>query len=170
MKVNHQLGIKTWICGAPGWLSQLSVWLQLRSWSHSSCVRAPHRALCSSSEPGAASDSVSPSLSAPPPLMPCLSLCLKNKWTLKKRSWIAKSRHIYTHWQMKFFVIYFVNNKCQWGILNLISSHHFTNLLPWVTIPTSNDRLAHIHIHDIDPSILLHHKSCKVYVFTLISI
>ena len=31
-----------------------------------------------------ASDSVSPCLSAPPPLMPCLSFSLKNKYTLKK--------------------------------------------------------------------------------------
>ena len=31
-----------------------------------------------------ASDSVSPSLSAPPLFMLCLSVCLKNKWTLKK--------------------------------------------------------------------------------------
>ena len=32
--------------GAPGWLSQLSLRLQLRSWSHSSWVWAPHQALC----------------------------------------------------------------------------------------------------------------------------
>ena len=32
--------------GAPGWLSQLSVRLQLRSWSYGSWVRAPPRALC----------------------------------------------------------------------------------------------------------------------------
>ena len=32
--------------GAPGWLSRLSVWLWLRSWSHSLWVRAPHWALC----------------------------------------------------------------------------------------------------------------------------
>ena len=70
--------------GAPGWLSRLSVRLQLRSWSHSLWVRAPRRALCWqlrawSLEP--ASDSVSPSLSAPPLLAFCLSqsLSLKNK-------------------------------------------------------------------------------------------
>ena len=45
----------------------------------------PHVGLCAdSSEPGAASDSVSPSLSAPPP--PSLSLSLKNKQTLKKEN------------------------------------------------------------------------------------
>ena len=32
--------------GVPGWLSWLSVWLRLRSWSHSLWVRAPHQALC----------------------------------------------------------------------------------------------------------------------------
>ena len=32
--------------GAPGWLSRLSNELRLRSWSHGSGVRAPHRALC----------------------------------------------------------------------------------------------------------------------------
>ena len=31
---------------APGWLSQLSIRLQLRSWSHGSWVRAPHQAHC----------------------------------------------------------------------------------------------------------------------------
>ena len=33
------------VYGVPGWLSQLSVWLQLRSWSHSLWVPASHRAL-----------------------------------------------------------------------------------------------------------------------------
>ena len=32
--------------GVPGWLSQLSIRFQLRSWSHGSWVQAPHRALC----------------------------------------------------------------------------------------------------------------------------
>ena len=31
---------------APGWLSRLSIWLRLRSLSHSSWVQTPHRALC----------------------------------------------------------------------------------------------------------------------------
>ena len=55
-----------WISGVPGWLSRLSVRLQLRSWSHGLWFE-PHFRLCAdSSEP--ASDSVPPSLSAPPPL------------------------------------------------------------------------------------------------------
>ena len=40
------IGWKSFIRGAPGWLSQLSSRLQLRSWSHSLRVRAPRRALC----------------------------------------------------------------------------------------------------------------------------
>ena len=32
--------------GVPGWLSQLSIWLWHRTWSHSSCVRAWRLALC----------------------------------------------------------------------------------------------------------------------------
>ena len=55
--------------GVPGWLSQLSVWVRLRSWYHGSWVRAPRQALCW--QP--ASDSVSPSLSLP------LPYTLKNK-------------------------------------------------------------------------------------------
>ena len=35
-----------YISGASEWLSQLSVWLPLRSWSHGLWVRAPRRALC----------------------------------------------------------------------------------------------------------------------------
>ena len=37
---------KMLIQGAPGWLSRLGIWLQLRSWSHSSWARAPCWALC----------------------------------------------------------------------------------------------------------------------------
>ena len=54
--------------GAPGWLSRLSVRLQLRSWSHGLWVQALHQALCwllaQSLEP--ASDSVSFSLCPSP--------------------------------------------------------------------------------------------------------
>ena len=38
--------IRTQNSGVPGWLSQLSVQLWLRSWSHSSWVQAPRQALC----------------------------------------------------------------------------------------------------------------------------
>ena len=38
--------IKSWMLGAPGWLSRLSIQLQFRSCSRGSWVRAPRRALC----------------------------------------------------------------------------------------------------------------------------
>ena len=57
--------------GAPGWLSQLSVWLWLRSWSHGLWVKALHWALCWQLSLESASDSVSLSLCSSP-----LSLCL----------------------------------------------------------------------------------------------
>ena len=41
-----QFYYQTYISGAPGWLSRLSVQLQFRSWSRGLCVRAPHQALC----------------------------------------------------------------------------------------------------------------------------
>ena len=74
----------------PGWLSRLSVWLRLKSWSHGLWVQAPHRALywqfrawnlllilC-----------LPLSLFPSPDCAPCLSLSLslKNKLTLKKRT------------------------------------------------------------------------------------
>ena len=65
---------------APGWLSQLSIWLQLRSWSRTPWVQTPYQALCWQLR---ASDSVSPSLSAPHPL----TLCLSQKWiNVKKKN------------------------------------------------------------------------------------
>ena len=60
---------------APGWLNRLNVQLRLRSWSHGLWVWAPHLGsvlTARSLEP--ASDSVSPSLSAPPLLTLYLSL------------------------------------------------------------------------------------------------
>ena len=66
-EVNEKIylnNIKAQWMGAPGWLSQLSFWLQLRSWSHGLWVQAPHQALCGQPEP--AWDCLSPSLSAPP--------------------------------------------------------------------------------------------------------
>ena len=71
--------LRNFFIGAPGWLCQLSNRLQFRSWSRGPWVQAPHRALCwqlrAWTEP--ASDSVSPSLSAPLPFMLCLSLSQK---------------------------------------------------------------------------------------------
>ena len=44
--ISYRLLKKYFHSGARGWLSWLSVWLRLRSWSHGSWVKAPHRALC----------------------------------------------------------------------------------------------------------------------------
>ena len=64
--------------GVPRWLSRLSIRLQLTiSQFMGSSPASGSVPTAQSLEP--ASDSVSPSLSAPPPLMLCLSLSLKNK-------------------------------------------------------------------------------------------
>ena len=60
--------------GAPGWLSQLSIRLWLRSLSHGAWVQAPRQALLES-----ASDSVSPSLSLPLPCLLSVSQSLSQK-------------------------------------------------------------------------------------------
>ena len=63
---------------APGWLSQLRVQLQLRSWPRGSWVPARHQLCADSSEPGACVGFCVPlTLSAPPLLVLCL--CLQNK-------------------------------------------------------------------------------------------
>ena len=64
--------------GAPGYLSQLSTGLQLRSWSHSSWIWAPHQAMCWTAqrlEP--TSDSASPSLCPSLTRILCLSFSQK---------------------------------------------------------------------------------------------
>ena len=71
--------------GALGWLSWLSVWLRLRS-CHLVREFEPRLGLCvDNSEPGGCSDSVSPSLSAPPPFMCVLSLSLSFSLSLKNK-------------------------------------------------------------------------------------
>ena len=69
--------IKKQTTGAPGWRSRLSVRLQP---GHDLALHEfePRVGLwADGSEPGACSDSVSPSLSDPPPFMLCLSLSQK---------------------------------------------------------------------------------------------
>ena len=68
------MGSKEHVFGAPGWLSQLGVQLLVSAQVVISWFREfePHIGLCAGrSEP--AWDSLSPSLSAPPPLMRSLS-------------------------------------------------------------------------------------------------
>ena len=59
------------------WLSQLSVWLWLRSWSHSSWIPVPHRALCWHLRAWSLLWVLSPSLCPSP--AHALSLSFKNK-------------------------------------------------------------------------------------------
>ena len=65
--------------GAPGWLSRLGVWLRLRSWSHSSWVRAPSRALCWQLRAWSLLQILCLPLSLPLPCSCSVSLCPKNK-------------------------------------------------------------------------------------------
>ena len=62
--------------GAAGCLSWLSIQLRLRSWSHGSWVWAPRQALCWQLRARNLLQILSPSLSAPPLFMLCLSLSL----------------------------------------------------------------------------------------------
>ena len=68
---------KMWYIGARGWLSWLSVRLQVRSWSHSSWVQAQHQALCWQLGTWSLFPILSPSLSASNLLVFCL--CLSQK-------------------------------------------------------------------------------------------
>ena len=71
--------LKLKILGAPGWLSQLGVWLWLRSWSHGLWVRAPRRALCWRLRAWSLLPILCLPLSLPLPCSCSVSLCLKNK-------------------------------------------------------------------------------------------
>ena len=84
--------------GAPGWLSQLSVWLRLRSWSPCLWVRAPRRALWWQLRAWSLFQILCLILSLPlPHLFPvflCLSRINKCKRKLKKnchRLWVWSS-------------------------------------------------------------------------------
>ena len=78
--------------GVPGWLSRLSVRLQLRSWYHSSWVRALHRALCSQLRAWSLLQilCLPSSLSLPGSLSHSLSLCL-SKINKHRGAWVAQS-------------------------------------------------------------------------------
>ena len=71
--------LRMWHLGAPGWLSQLSIQLRFRSWSHGSWVRAPGRALHWQPRAWSLHWILCLPLSALPLLVLCLSLSLKNK-------------------------------------------------------------------------------------------
>ena len=101
--------------GAPGWLSRLSIRLQLRSWSQfvSSSPALGSVWTAQSLEP--ASDSVSSSLSAPPPLTLCLSLLQKEININKKLAFFFKP--------LKSTAMPFTS--CQWPIEMLRNSRLF---------------------------------------------
>ena len=72
--------IQAWV--VPGWLSQLGVWLRLRSRAHSLWVQAPHWTLCCWLRAWSLLWILCPhphSHSAPLPLTLCFFLCFKNK-------------------------------------------------------------------------------------------
>ena len=72
--------LRMWHLGAPGWLSQLSIQLRFRSWSHSLRVQTQIELCADSSEPGACFEfCVSLSLYFVLCLSLFLSLSLKNK-------------------------------------------------------------------------------------------
>ena len=73
--------------GAPGWLSQLSVRLQLRSWSHSPWGWAPRRALCWQLRAWSLLRMLCLPLSLSLPCSCSVSLCLKNKNKNIKTPW-----------------------------------------------------------------------------------
>ena len=71
--------------GAPGWLSQLSVPLQLRSWSCSLWVRALHQALCWQLRAWSLLLVLCLPLSLSLPCSCSVSLCLKHKINIFKK-------------------------------------------------------------------------------------
>ena len=74
--------------GEPGWLSLLSTWLWLGSWSHGPWAWAPRQALCWQLGAWSLLRILCLHLSLCPSPAHALSLCLKNKQTLKKRLWV----------------------------------------------------------------------------------
>ena len=71
------------ILGAPVWLSRLNIKHRLRSRSHGRWVRAPRRGLCWQLGAWSLLQILCLPLSLPLPHSCSVSLCLRNKWTLK---------------------------------------------------------------------------------------
>ena len=100
----------------PEWLSQLSVWLRLRSWSHGSWVQAPRQVLCWQLRAWSLLQVLCLLLSAPPLLTLCLSCCLKNKQTFKK---IKKNTCLQGRRKGKWLYI-----QSWWGCRDIFQSDH----------------------------------------------
>ena len=94
--ITYLTSFKEVLCRTPGWLSRLSVWLRLRSWSCCAWVWARIGLCDDSSEPGACFGFfVSFSLCPSPARTLSLSLPLRNKQTLKKSTlWCIIDDHV----------------------------------------------------------------------------
>ena len=87
----------------PGWLSWLSIWLWLRSWSRDLWVQAPRPALCWQLRAWNLLQILGLPLSAPPHSSSvCLPRSLKNKWTLKH---FLKNLFVTSYWPLAYPVI-----------------------------------------------------------------
>ena len=84
--------------GTPGWLSRLSVRLQLRSWFHGSWVWAPRRALCWQLTAWNLLWILCLPLSLPLPYLCSVSQKWINVWKRKKASKQARKRHRKSIW------------------------------------------------------------------------
>ena len=96
--------------GVPGWLSRLSVWLLLRSWSQGLWVRGPHQALCWWQLRTWSLLLILFFLSAPSLviLCPSLFLTLSQKYTLKKIFFRTTRDTVFflSMWWVKLIVIF----------------------------------------------------------------
>ena len=88
--------VKMWYIGASGWLSWLSVQLQLRSWPHTPWVRAPSQALCWQLRAWSPLQILCLPLSLPLPCSCSFSLKYKIK-NIKKKSYKSFKRYLKIH-------------------------------------------------------------------------
>ena len=98
---------KMQIPGVPGWLSQLSVQLWLRSWSHGSWVQAPHRALCWQLRAWSLLRILCLSLSLPLPHSCSVSVLKVNKTFFKKKCVLFLTILVissWTFWKLSIFL------------------------------------------------------------------
>ena len=83
---------------APGWLSQLGIWLQLRSWSCSLWVQAPRWALCWQLRAWSLLRIMCLSLSLCPSPAHALSLSLSRKWINIKKKKFKEQEKLWSYW------------------------------------------------------------------------
>ena len=109
-----------------GWLSWLSIQLQLRSSSHDSRVRAPHQALCWQLKAWSLLHILCLPLFALPLLMLCVSLSKTNK--LKKKKCLKKG----VFYKPKLHQEHFIRKgrKCSVRTINTKKHHLFFQKRP----------------------------------------